>query len=134
VAAICTGAFVLAEAGLLDGRRATTHWALAEAMAERHPAIKVDPNRIYIVENQVWTSAGMTAGLDMALAMVEKDLGIDIARSVARKLVMNQHRSGGQTQHSEMLELAPRSDRIQTALDYARKHLAKPLTVEDLAE
>jgi len=132
-ASICTGAFVLAEAGLLDGRRATTHWAFARDMQQRHPAIKVEDDRIYIVDGPIWTSAGMTAGLDLALAMVEKDLGAEIARSVAHKLVMHQRRSGGQSQHSELLDMAPKSDRIQNALDYARKNLGQPLTVEALA-
>ena len=133
-ASICTGAFVLAEAGLLDGRRATTHWAFARDMQRHHPDIKVEDDRIYIVDGAIWTSAGMTAGLDLALAMVEKDLGADIARSVAHKLVMYQRRSGGQSQHSELLDMAPKSDRIQNALDYARKNLSQPLTVEELAE
>lgn len=134
VASICTGAFVLAESGLLDGRRATTHWLFARAMQERFPDIQVEDDRIYIIDGTIWTSAGMTAGLDLALAMVEKDLGAEVARSVAHKLVMNQRRSGGQSQHSEMLELAPKSDRIQNALNYARKNLSKALSVEELAE
>jgi len=133
-ASICTGAFVLAEANLLDGRRATTHWAFARDMQRCHPAIKVEDDRIYIVDGPIWTSAGMTAGLDLALAMVEKDLGAEIARSVAHKLVMHQRRLGGQSQHSELLDMAPKSDRIQNALDYARKNLGQPLTVEALAE
>lgn len=133
VASICTGAFVLAEAGLLDGRRATTHWFYARDMQRAHPAIRVEDDRIHIVDGTIWTSAGMTAGLDLALAMVEKDLGADAARSVAHKLVMYQRRSGGQSQHSELLDLAPKSDRIQNALDHARKNLHLPLTVEDLA-
>jgi transcriptional regulator GlxA family with amidase domain len=133
VAGICTGALMLAEAGLLDGRRATTHWAYAREMQKRFPDIKVEEDRIYIVDGPVWTSAGMTAGLDLALAMVEQDLGEDVARSVAHKLVMQQRRSGGQTQHSELLELAPRSDRIQSALDYARRNLNRAVSVEEMA-
>jgi transcriptional regulator GlxA family with amidase domain len=133
VAGICTGALMLAEAGLLDGRRATTHWAYAREMQKRFPDIKVEEDRIYIVDGPVWTSAGMTAGLDLALAMVEQDLGEDVARSVAHKLVMHQRRSGGQTQHSELLELAPRSDRIQSALDYARRNLNRAVSVEEMA-
>jgi transcriptional regulator GlxA family with amidase domain len=133
IAGICTGAFVLAEAGLLANRRATTHWAYAREMMSRFPDIRVEEDRIYIVDGPIWTSAGMTAGLDLALGMVEKDLGADVARSVAHKLVMHQRRSGGQSQHSEMLDLAPKSDRIQNALDYARKNLSRPLTVEELA-
>ncbi|MBD2839874.1 GlxA family transcriptional regulator [Pseudomonas sp. JM0905a] len=133
-AGVCTGGFVLAEAGLLDGRRATTHWAFALEMRKRFPDIDVEDDRIYIVDEPIWTSAGMTAGLDLALGMVEKDLGAEAARSVAHKLVMHQRRSGGQSQHSEMLDLAPKSDRIQNALNYARNHLSRPLGVEELAE
>jgi transcriptional regulator GlxA family with amidase domain len=133
IAAICTGGFVLAQAGLLDGRRATTHWAFAQELRKRYPDIQVEEDRIYVIDGSVWTSAGMTAGLDLALAMVEKDLGADVARSVAHKLVMHQRRSGGQTQHSEMLELSPKSDRVQDALDYARKNLGRSLSVDELA-
>nr|WP_145552821.1 GlxA family transcriptional regulator [Variovorax boronicumulans] len=134
IGGLCTGGFVLAEAGLLAGRRATTHWAYADVLQQRHPDIEVEPDRIFITDDGVWTSAGMTAGLDLALGMVEKDLGADVARSVAHRLVMHQRRSGGQSQHSEMLKLAPKSDRIQQALDHARKNLASPLGVEELAE
>ena len=134
IAGICTGAFVLAEAGLLAQRRATTHWAFGRDMQRCYPEIRVEDDRIYIVDGPIWTSAGMTAGLDLALAMVEKDLGADAARSVAHKLVMHQRRAGGQSQHSEMLELAPKSDRIQNALNYARQNLGRALSVEDLAE
>jgi transcriptional regulator GlxA family with amidase domain len=133
IAANCTGAFVLAQAGLLDGRRATTHWAFAQELRKRYPSIRVEEDRIYVVDGSIWTSAGMTAGLDLTLAMVEKDLGADVARSVAHKLVMHQRRSGGQTQHSEMLELSPKSDRVQDALNYARKNLSRSLSVEELA-
>ncbi|ANH75808.1 amidotransferase family protein [Ralstonia insidiosa] len=134
IAGICTGAFVLAEAGLLAQRRATTHWAYGREMQRRFPDIHLEEDRIYIVDGPIWTSAGMTAGLDLALAMVEKDLGADMARSVAHKLVMHQRRAGGQSQHSEMLDLAPKSDRIQNALNYARRNLHRSLTVEELAE
>lgn len=133
-AGICTGGFILAEASLLAGRRVTTHWFFAQEMQKRYPDIDVDDDRIYIVDGPNWTSAGMTAGLDLALGMVEKDLGAGVARSVAHNLVMHQRRSGGQSQHSEMLDLAPKSDRIQNALNYARRHLAGPLSVEELAE
>ncbi|WP_029414102.1 GlxA family transcriptional regulator [Acidovorax radicis] len=130
---LCTGAFVLAEAGLLTGRRATTHWAYADALQQRHPDIQVEPDRIFIADDPIWTSAGMTAELDLALGLVEKDLGDEVARSVAHRLVMHQRRSGGQSQHSEILNLAPRSDRIARALEHARSHLAQPLSVEELA-
>jgi transcriptional regulator GlxA family with amidase domain len=133
-AGVCTGAFILAAAGVLDNRRATTHWAYAQAMQSAYPAIRVEENRIFIVDGPVWTSAGMSAGMDMALGMVEKDLGAELARSVAHRLVMHHRRSGGQSQHSELLSLSPKSDRIQSALDYARAHLARPLSVEELAD
>ncbi|WP_396330676.1 GlxA family transcriptional regulator [Burkholderia anthina] len=134
IAGICTGAFVLAEAGLLAQRRATTHWAYGRDMQKHYPDIRVEEDRIYIVDGPVWTSAGMTAGLDLALAMVEKDLGAEAARAVAHKLVMHQRRAGGQSQHSEMLDLAPKSDRIQSALNYARQNLGRALTVDELAD
>lgn len=134
IAGVCTGAFVLAQAGLLDKKRATTHWAHARSLLQLHPDIQLEDDRIFTIDDRVWTSAGMTAGLDMALGMVEKDLGAEIARAVAHNLVMNQRRSGGQTQHSEMLALAPRSDRLQSALEYARSNLSKALTVELLAD
>jgi transcriptional regulator GlxA family with amidase domain len=134
IASICTGAFALAEAGLLDGRRATTHWHHAPELQKRFPAVKVEPDRIFIVDGSVWTSAGMTAGIDLALAMVEKDLGAEAARSVAQMLVVYHRRAGGQSQHSALLELEPKSDRIQSALAYAKRNLHTPLSVEDLAD
>jgi transcriptional regulator GlxA family with amidase domain len=134
VASICTGAFVLAQAGLLDGRRATTHWLVARELQADFPAIKLEPDRIFIIDGQVWTSAGMTAGVDLALAMVEKDLGADVARSVAKKLVVYHRRAGGQSQHSALLDLEPKSDRIQNALAYAKRNLTAALSVEELAE
>jgi transcriptional regulator GlxA family with amidase domain len=133
VAAICTGAFILAEAGLLDSRRATTHWNQGRKMQARFPEVTVDEDRIFIHDGPVWTSAGMTAGVDLALAMVEQDLGADIARAVARKLVVYHRRAGGQSQFSGLLELGAKSDRIQSALAYAKRNLDKPLTVEQLA-
>jgi transcriptional regulator GlxA family with amidase domain len=134
VGGLCTGVFVLADAGLLEGRRATTHWAWADALRRGHPGVQVEPDRIYITDGPVWTSAGMTAELDLALGMVEKDLGPELARSVAHGLVMHQRRAGGQSQHSEMLRLGPKSDRIQQALEHARRNLARPLSVEELAK
>ncbi|WP_060484157.1 GlxA family transcriptional regulator [Pseudomonas sp. NBRC 111123] len=133
-AGLCTGGFVLAQAGVLDGRRATTHWAYAPKLRELFPQVQVEEDRIFIVDGSIWTSAGMTAALDMALGMVEKDLGAELARSVAHRMVMHQRRSGGQSQHSELLSLSPKSDRIQHALDYARQHLSRPLSVEELAD
>jgi transcriptional regulator GlxA family with amidase domain len=134
VAATCCGAFTLAEAGLLDGRRATTHWNRARELQVRFPKVKVEEDRIYIIDGPVWTSAGMTAGIDLALAMIEKDLGEAVARAVARKLVVYHRRAGGQSQFSALLELEPKSDRIQSALAYAKRNLDSPLTVGRLAE
>ncbi|MBA8902292.1 MULTISPECIES: GlxA family transcriptional regulator [unclassified Phyllobacterium] len=134
IASICTGAFVLAEAGILDGRRATTHWFYARDLRSGFPAIKVEEDRIFIVDGSVWTSAGMTAGVDLALAMVEKDLGADIARLVAKSLVIYHRRAGGQSQFSTLLDLEPKSDRIQSALVYAKRNLQTALSVEQLAE
>lgn len=133
VAAPCTGAFSLAEAGVLNGRRATTHWAFARELQARYPQIELDEDRIFIIDGPVWTSAGMTAGVDLALAMVEKDLGAETARSAARKLVVYHRRAGGQSQFSALLELEPKSDRIQSAVDYAKSHLRNELSVEELA-
>ncbi len=133
-ASICTGAFALAEAGLLDGRRATTHWAFARDMQTRFPGIKVQEDKIFIVDGPVWTSAGMTSCIDLCLAMVESDLGADIARDVARKMVVYHRRTGGQSQFSALLELQPKSDRIQDALAYAKKNLKSELSVDVLAE
>jgi len=134
VAATCTGAFILAEAGLLDGRRATTHWNRARDLQALFPKVKVEEDRIFIVDGPVWTSAGMTAGIDLALAMAEQDLGADVARAVARQLVLYHRRICGQSQFSALLELEPKSDRIQSALAYAKRNLDEPLTVRQLAE
>jgi transcriptional regulator GlxA family with amidase domain len=134
VASICTGAFLLAEAGLLDGKRATTHWALARELQRTYPKVRVEEDRIFINEGRVWTSAGMTACADLCLAMVESDHGPTMSRNIARKLVVYHRRSGGQSQFSALLELEPKSDRIQQALTYAKRHLRKPLSVDELAE
>ncbi|WP_404425765.1 GlxA family transcriptional regulator [Thalassospira australica] len=133
VAATCVGAFLLAEAGLLDGRRATTHWARARELQQRFPKIRVEEDRIFIRDGPVWTSAGMTAGIDLVLAFIEDDFGADLARAVARKLVVYHRRAGGQSQFSTLLELEPTSDRIQKVLTYARRNLANRLSVEELA-
>jgi transcriptional regulator GlxA family with amidase domain len=134
VAAICTGAFNLAAAGLLDGRRATTHWHRARDLQAQFPKVKVEEDRIFITDGSVWTSAGMTAGIDLALAMIEEDLGADVARAVARQLVVYHRRAGGQSQFSALLELEPKSDRIQSALAYAKRNLHTALTVGQLAK
>ena len=131
---ICSGAFVLAEAGILDGRRATTHWHFARELQRRFPAIRVEEDRIFVRDGTVWTSAGMTACIDLALALVEEDLGPDVSRTVAKKLVVHHRRAGGQSQFSMLSELESRSNRIQAALTYAKNHLHQDLSVETLAE
>jgi transcriptional regulator GlxA family with amidase domain len=124
----------LAEAGVLNGRRATTHWAFAHELKSRFPEVSVEEDRIFMVDGSVWTSAGMTAAIDLALAMVERDHGAEVARSVARKMVVYQRRAGGQSQFSALLDLEPKTDRIQKALTYARLNLQKDLSVEALAD
>src|SRR6202000_721655 len=120
--------------GLLHERRATSHWLFARQLRASYPTVKVDEDRIFIVDGPVWTSAGMTAGTDLALAMIEQDLGAEVAKLVAKKLVVFQRRAGGQLQHSALLELDAKSDRIQNSLVYARSHLQSPLTVDELAD
>jgi transcriptional regulator GlxA family with amidase domain len=134
IAAICTGAYVLAQAGVLDGRQVTTHWGAARDLQARYPNLKVDEDRIFIIDGPVWTSAGGSAAIDLALGMVEEDLGRDVARVVAKQLVVYHRRAGGQSQHSALLEMDAKSDRIQSALDFARRNLHRPLGVNDLAE
>jgi transcriptional regulator GlxA family with amidase domain len=125
---------VLAEAGILDGRRATTHWAYARDLQARYPKITVEEDRIFVVDGPVWTSAGMTASIDLALGMVESDLGAEHARSVAKRLVVYHRRAGGQMQHSALLDLDAKTDRIQGALVFAKRNLKKTLSVEELAD
>ncbi len=134
VAATCTGAFFLAEAGVLNGVRATTHWFYAEDFRKRYPRVRLEDERLFIIDGAIWTSAGMTAGIDQALAMVEKDLGPEIARAVSKSFILHGRRTGGQPQSSALLDMGPKSDRIQTALAYARQNLHTPLTVEQLSE
>ena len=110
VAAVCTGAFLAVEAGLLDGRRVTTHWARAEQLATEFPALDVDADPIYVRDGKCWTSAGVTAGIDLSLALVQDDFGVDVAQTVARHLVMFLHRPGGQTQFASPVWV-PRAER-----------------------
>jgi transcriptional regulator GlxA family with amidase domain len=134
VAGPCTGAFALAEAGLLDGHEATTHWAYAQELKRLYPKVRVAEDRIHIQSGKMWTSAGATAGIDLALAFVEEDFGAELAKSVARKLVVYHRRPGGQSQFSALIELDPNSDRIRRVLAYAKEHLTNELSVEELAE
>lgn len=134
VVAICNGAFLLAEAGLLDGRQVTTHWQDAPNLRKRYKQIKVDEDKIFINDGQIWTSAGMSAGVDLSLQLLEEDSGPDIAKVVARKLVVYHRRGGGQSQYSSLLEMSPASDRIQRVTSYIRENLQESLTVEELAQ
>lgn len=130
---VCSGAYVLAEAGLLDGRRCTTHWSRTDDFARRYPKAKLDADRIFIRDGDIWTSAGITAGIDLALALIEDDLGADVARRVAQQLVVHQRRPGGQSQFSALVELGGRSGRFADLMDWMRGHLGEALTVERLA-
>ena len=130
---VCSGAYVLAEAGLLDGRRCTTHWSRTDDFARRYPQVKLDADRIFIRDGDVWTSAGITAGIDLALALVEEDLGVEVSRRVAQQLVVHQRRPGGQSQFSALVELGGRSGRFADLMDWMRRHLGEALTVERLA-
>ncbi|MDN7585740.1 GlxA family transcriptional regulator [Burkholderia seminalis] len=134
VASVCTGAFLLAETGSLDGLKAATHWRYAALMQSRFPRIKVDGDSIYVVDGRVWTSAGIASGIDLALGIIEKDMGAEVARAVSRLLVVPYRRPGGQSQFSAMSQMEPESDRIRIALNFAREHLAEALPVERLAE
>ncbi len=132
-ASVCTGAFILAAAGLLDGRRATTHWRAAASLQRDYPRVKVEGERIFVKDGSLWTSAGITAGIDLALALIEEDLGSGVSRAAARELVVYHRRPGGQSQFSAMQELEPESDPMRLALAFARGHLSEALTVERLA-
>ena len=134
LASVCTGAFFLAEAGLLDGHRATTHWGSCSELARRYPGVRVEPDTIYVHEGSIWTSAGVTAGMDLALAMVEEDFGRDVALAVARELVVFLRRPGGQAQFSAQLavQMAEREP-LQELQSYIVDHPHEDLSVPALA-
>jgi transcriptional regulator GlxA family with amidase domain len=134
VASVCNGALLLAEAGLLDGRRATTHWLIAEDLAAAYPRVHVDADPIYLRDGTVWTSAGVTAGIDLALALVAEDHGTALAADVARGLVVYLHRPGGQSQFSTpMRTTAPSSEPLRELQAYIDANPAADLTVPALA-
>jgi transcriptional regulator GlxA family with amidase domain len=134
VASVCSGTFLLAEAGLLDGRRATTHWARTRQFLSAYPKVKLEPDQIFVRDGRLWSSAGITAGIDLALAMVAEDFGEEIVHKTARQLVLYHRRSGGQSQFSSLLELKAPTGRFGPLLIWAREHLEARLSVEDLAE
>ena len=130
---ICTGAFVLGEAGVLDGHRATTHWAHAERLARRFPKANVDPRVLYVEDGEVMTSAGMAAGIDLCLHIVRRDHGAEAANTIARRMVVAPHRDGGQAQYIEQVVPVTRDSSLQRVQAWALERLEESLTVEDLA-
>jgi transcriptional regulator GlxA family with amidase domain len=134
VASVCAGAFLLAAAGLLDGRRATTHWEFTEQLASAHPAVDVDPDAIFVADGDVYTSAGITAGIDLCLALVEADHGPDLARAVAQHLVVYLQRPGGQSQFSARLIASPTTDAtLRRLMDEVVEHPERDHTLEALS-
>jgi transcriptional regulator GlxA family with amidase domain len=133
IASVCSGTYVLAAAGLLKGLRATTHWIEAKKLAQRYRDIQVDSDRIFIKQGRVWTSAGVTAGIDLTLALIEEDLGAVVARNVAKGLVVYYRRPGGQSQFSTLLDVAGTDSRFGPTLGWAREHLGERLSIERLA-
>lgn len=134
IASICSGAFGLAATGLLDGHPATTHWKFADVLASRYPAIRVDSERIFTKQGDIYTSAGVAAGIDLALSLVEEDLGPEVARSVAQHLLVYMRRSGGQSQFSAALKMpAPRTSIARAVAEYVGDDPARPTSVAELA-
>ncbi len=134
IASVCTGAYLLAEAGLLHGRRATIHWSDTARFLERYPKVKLEPDQIFTRDGNVWTSAGVTAGIDLALAIVSEDHGDEISQKTARQLVLYHRRGGGQSQFSSLLELKMPNGRYGGLLSWIREHLDERHTAETLAE
>jgi transcriptional regulator GlxA family with amidase domain len=133
VASVCSGSLLLAQAGLLDGRRATTHWSRVRDMQRHYPKVTVEPDRIHVKDGKFWTSAGITAGIDLALAMISEDLDPDVARDTARQLVVYAQRPGGQTQHSRLLDLGAPDGRFAALNAWMRERLDSELHVDQLA-
>jgi len=133
VASVCSGAYLLAATGLLDGRCATTHWTRCADLARKFPRVRVEADRIFVQSGKFWSSAGITAGIDLALALISADLGETIARKVAQQLVVYYRRPGGQSQFSTLLELERADGRFAPLLDYMRNNLRARLSVDVLA-
>ncbi|MFZ4684462.1 MAG: GlxA family transcriptional regulator [Hyphomonadaceae bacterium] len=134
VCSVCSGAFILAAAGVLNERQATTHWRYAKEMSTRFPAVSVAMEKIYVRDCKFWTSAGVTAGIDLALALVADDLGEDIARAIAQELVVYYRRPGGQSQFSALLALKSPGNRFAAVIGWIRENLDEDLTVDTLAQ
>jgi len=134
VTSVCSGAFILAAAGLLDGRRATTHWMYAEELARRYPSVDVDPRVLYVDDGDIMTSAGTAAGIDLCLHVVRLDHGAEVANAVARRMVVPPHRDGGQAQFVEApVPACAGDDPLAATLEWMTEHLDHPVSVEDLA-
>jgi transcriptional regulator GlxA family with amidase domain len=133
VTSVCSGSFLLAAAGLLDARPATTHWSCAQEFRRRFPKVRLDPDRIFVREGGIWTSAGISAGIDLALALIGEDLGEAVARRTAQHLVVYQRRPGGQSQFSALLEMESSAGRFAALFEFMRSHLASDLGVAQLA-
>ncbi len=133
VASICTGVFLLAAAGLLDGKPATTHWQAASQLQKLFPQVQVQSDKIWVRAGHVWSSAGVSAGIDLALALVKEDYGDTLARQVAQGAVVYYQRPGGQSQFSSVNQLASEAERFAPLFAWVREHLANAITVEDMA-
>ncbi len=133
VASVCTGTYVMAAAGLLDGKRATTHWSRASEFARQFPRVRLEADRIFVKDGRIWSSAGITAGIDLALALIGEDLGEDLARRTAQQLVVYFRRPGGQSQFSPLLQMEHADSRFAGLLDHVRTRLSDRLDVEQLA-
>lgn len=135
LASTCTGAFILAKAGLLDNREATTHWQHAHTLRKNYPAVKVSDDAIFVRDGNIYSSAGVTSGIDLALALVEEDWGQALALSVAKQIVVFFRRSGGQSQYSPLLQMqAPQKSRVYTTQQWILAHLHEPLPLEKIAD
>lgn len=133
VCSVCSGAYILAQAGVLDNRRATTHWGRTPDFLKRYPDVKLEPDCIYTRDGKLWTSAGITAGIDLALALIADDLGEEVARRSAQELVVYHRRPGGQSQFSALLDIDRTDGRFTPLLGWMRERLEDPLSVETLA-
>lgn len=133
VCSVCTGAFLLARAGLLTGRKATTHWRHSASLQRNYPNIDVCADRIWVKDGKIWSSAGVSAGTDLALALVAEDYGADIARATAREIVVYYNRPGGQSQFSTIADLSDAHSRFHPLLGWLRENIDKPIKVEDMA-
>lgn len=134
IASVCSGSYLLAEAGLLEGRRATTHWGRTRDFLRRYPNVKLEPDQIFVRDGAIWSSAGISAGIDLALAIIAEDFGDKVAQDTARQLVVYHRRAGGQSQFSSLLELQAPTGRFGALMGWVREHLDERLTVDTLAD